>query len=103
MDDSPMSLPPTPETKLRDGYKVTNGQPAFTTCEHRNSTRIRRRARHLGFHSHISSYSSMVAPCAPLVRWRSFDPREGAPTEGRPYRLMMLLQARRAYQPANRK
>jgi len=33
MDDSPMSLAPTPETKLRDGYEVTTGQPAFATCE----------------------------------------------------------------------
>jgi len=77
-----MSLPPTPETKLRDGYEITSGQPAFTTCECSNTTRIRPGARHIGFHSHISSYSSMVTPWAPLLEMLYATRYEGRPRRG---------------------
>src|SRR5438093_9264311 len=94
MDDSPMSSTPAPETKLRDGYKATSGQPAFATCERSNITRNLRGARQPGFHFDISSYfehgCSVAAPgrlTAPLVQPRAAPGRltapAGAATEGR--------------------
>src|SRR5215813_3978103 len=87
MNDSPMSLPPTPETKLRDGYKGTTGQPAFAIYERSKTNRNRGCARYTGFHYHISSYSKHG-----LLRGRPslHNPKsrqEGAATEGHPYRL----------------
>src|SRR5258708_29339796 len=66
MNDSPMSLPPTPETKLRDGYKVTTGQPAFATCERsKHYSNSARRAIHRVSFSHRLVFEHGCSRAAP--------------------------------------
>src|SRR5215813_4296696 len=86
MNDSPMSLPPTPETKLRDGYKGTTGQPAFAIYERSKTNRNRGCARYTGFHYHISSYSKHG-----LLRGRPSLLRFGLCGKGRPRRATSTL------------